>query len=111
MYWTFPKGHPEKGETPEESARRELHEETGIALKSLDVKNPYTQTYSFRHEETMVHKTVVYYVGEAQGELFTIQEDEVKEAKWLSCEEALDCLSYEPAKIMFRQVMDDKGCE
>jgi 8-oxo-dGTP pyrophosphatase MutT (NUDIX family) len=34
-YWDFPKGHIEKGEKPEDTARREVKEETG--LKNIDI--------------------------------------------------------------------------
>lgn len=35
--YTIPAGHLDKGELPEIAARRELHEETGIAVESLEV--------------------------------------------------------------------------
>lgn len=34
--WTFPKGRPEPGESPEECARREVREETGVRALVLD---------------------------------------------------------------------------
>jgi len=34
-YWVFPKGHIDPGETPEEAARREVREETGIEAEIL----------------------------------------------------------------------------
>ena len=34
-YWVFPKGHPEAGETPEQTAKRELIEETGMTVGTL----------------------------------------------------------------------------
>lgn len=33
--WTFPKGHPNKGETPEQAALREVKEETGYTAKII----------------------------------------------------------------------------
>ncbi len=35
-YWVFPKGHVEPGETPEQTAVREVAEETGISARVVD---------------------------------------------------------------------------
>ncbi len=35
-YWVFPKGHVEPGETPEQTAVREVAEETGINARVVD---------------------------------------------------------------------------
>jgi len=34
-YWVFPKGHVEPGESPEETARREVAEETGVEARVI----------------------------------------------------------------------------
>jgi ADP-ribose pyrophosphatase len=34
-YWVYPKGHIEEGESPQEAARREVEEETGVRAKAL----------------------------------------------------------------------------
>src|SRR5690242_3522002 len=76
-HWSFPKGHAEKGEKPEETAIRELQEETGLMIgKFLDV-NPLKETYRFMWKGSYVHKTVAYYIAEVQGEL-NLQIDEVR---------------------------------
>lgn len=31
-HWTFPKGHADRGESPQQTAERELREETGLAV-------------------------------------------------------------------------------
>ena len=60
LMWTMPKGHIEIGERAEQTAVREIAEETGIrgdvlaALGSID--------YWFRAETQMVHKTVHHYL-------------------------------------------------
>ena len=39
--WSFPKGHREQGESPEETAHREVLEETGIAV---DIDTSFSRT-------------------------------------------------------------------
>ena len=43
-YWCFPKGHVEKNETEEQTAYREILEETGIEV-ILDTKFRHVTTY------------------------------------------------------------------
>jgi 8-oxo-dGTP pyrophosphatase MutT (NUDIX family) len=104
IYWTFPKGHPEASETGEEAARRELLEETGITLASLDTSKPYTQTYNFPYKGVLINKTVVYYVGIASSLAYAIQEDEVQNAGWYSFEAALPRLTHDRAREMLTEV-------
>ena len=42
--WDFPKGMRENGETPQEAARREIGEETGIEDISFDWGDRFTDT-------------------------------------------------------------------
>ncbi len=101
VYWTFPKGHPEKGETPEETAQRELFEETNITLERLEKDTVYAQSYSFHHGDTLIDKSVVYYLGFTTSKDFSLQEDEVKEAGWFTLEAAREQLTHDLAKKMF----------
>ena len=48
-YWSFPKGHVENGETEEETAKREIKEETGIDVY-IDSGFRETVTYSPRKD-------------------------------------------------------------
>lgn len=107
VYWTFPKGHPETTETPSQCAVREFKEETGMELKELYIDREYTQEYSFRYEDVMINKKVVYYLGVVADPAFTIQEDEVQEAGWFARHEALARLTYEPARALFETVIND----
>ncbi|MDP1171465.1 NUDIX hydrolase, partial [Klebsiella pneumoniae] len=60
LLWSLPKGHIEQGETAEQTAMREVEEETGIQgtvlapLGSID--------YWFVTEGRRVHKTVHHYL-------------------------------------------------
>ena len=107
VYWTFPKGHKETGETPQEAALRELKEETDITLQKLVTHKEYVQSYTFKYEDLLIEKQVIYYLGIVDGDGYTIQEDEVSEAGWFSFDEAEQKLSFEHARTMLKEVEAD----
>lgn len=66
--WDLPKGHVEAGEDDQQTALRELVEETGIAADGvrLDPAFRFETSYQFharRFGGERVHKTVVIYLG------------------------------------------------
>ena len=77
VYWTFPKGHAEEGETPQEAAVRELHEETGLRAVLADDARQYTQTYSFSDGHVNINKVVVYFSTFVDSPDYHLQEEEV----------------------------------
>lgn len=97
-YWVFPKGHPEEGESPEATARRELYEETQIELNTLDTEHPITISYAFEHDGQVIDKQVVYFPGKAARAEFMLDEHEVTDAGWFTYEEARKRLSFENTK-------------
>jgi 8-oxo-dGTP pyrophosphatase MutT (NUDIX family) len=61
--WVLPKGHVEPGESPEEAARREIEEETGLdtgSLISLDTLGDLS--YSFHSFNSKIDKSVTFFV-------------------------------------------------
>ncbi len=59
-HWSFPKGHPEKGESPLSAARRELEEETGIGRVEVLKRPAFEERYVFRKRSgKVVTKEVV----------------------------------------------------
>jgi 8-oxo-dGTP pyrophosphatase MutT (NUDIX family) len=105
-HWTWPKGHAESGETPEETALREISEETG--LTRLDVLEELgIQEYCFTLDDKKIVKTVHIFLVEASGdEELIIQTSELLEGKWLSPEEALETIEYEGSRELL-----EKGIE
>src|SRR5689334_4102814 len=89
--WALPKGNIDAGEKPDETALREVWEETGVrgtlVEKLGDVKYTYTRRGGVR-----VFKIVSFYLVKAgRGRLGEIEERmriEVAEARWLPLDEA-----------------------
>jgi len=76
--WCLPKGHIENDETLEQTAVREVAEETGIigrVLASLGIID-----YWFSTSDTRVHKVVHHYLLEATGGELSVEGDPDAEA-------------------------------
>ena len=95
-YWSFPKGHVEEGETEEETARREIKEETGLDVL-LDTGFRETVTFSPRRN---TKKTVVYFVGMATSHELIPQQEEISELRWHEIGQAISVLTYENDKMI-----------
>lgn len=95
LEWCLPKGHIEKGETPQETAVREVHEETGILGEVVD--SIATIDYWFTGTSQRVHKLVHHYaLRRISGEL-TVEGDpdhEAEDAIWVKFEDLDNVLSY-----------------
>ena len=103
VFWTFPKGHAEAGESPEYAAKRELLEETGIIVVELATDTPLMQSYQFQQEGVTISKTVTYFVGIAKDPSHALQVEEVKDGGWFSCAAARERLTHDSAK----QLLDE----
>ena len=95
-HWSFPKGHMEAGETEEETARREIKEETGLDVL-LDTGFRETVTYSPKRN---TKKTVVYFVGMATSHELVPQKEEISQLRWLEIDQANAALTYDNDKAI-----------
>ncbi len=106
-FWIFPKGHVEALESPKETALRELAEETGIKNVSLEPEILFQISYSFKHENIQIDKTVEYYLGYcADTKTIITQPQEIKELRWCDFNTAKDLLTHQNSKYVLTQVED-----
>jgi 8-oxo-dGTP pyrophosphatase MutT (NUDIX family) len=107
--WALPKGNLDPGESPAETAVREVWEETGVrgtlVEKLGDVKYTYTRRTGLR-----VFKVVSFYLLTAgRGRIGEIEERmriEVAEARWLPLEDAPRLLAYGGERQMAQKALD-----
>ena len=77
-HWAFAKGHVEENETEEQTALREIKEETSLNVK-LDTKFRTTVKYSPMED---VEKEVVYFLAYKIEGSETPQLEEISEIQW-----------------------------
>ena len=92
----FPKGHMEQGESEVETALREVFEETNIRVSLLDDFRAVSEYPLPRKPGTM--KQVVYFLGEYHNQQIIHQKEELRGARLVSYEEAMQLLRFEDAK-------------
>jgi bis(5'-nucleosidyl)-tetraphosphatase len=103
-HWAFPKGHGDPGETPLQSAHRELKEETGLEVEKLLQEVPLIEKYQFYRKHEVVVKTVQYFPALVHGTL-QLQPEEISAAKWVPLKEASKHLTFTEARVMCQKVI------
>ncbi len=101
--WSFPKGIVEEGESPEDTAIREVYEEAGVRGKIISELGEVV--YWYVREGERIRKSVLYYLMEyVEGE--PKPSWEVKDAKFFPLEEARKLLKYKGDKEILRKAID-----
>ena len=90
--WTFPKGHPDPGETPEEAARREVFEETGVTA-------------------TIVRAIPGVFQGQGTQTIYYLMAPEGRAGEWGPETEAIRWATREEAQELLAQTLHAEGRE
>lgn len=98
--WVFPKGTPDPGETTEETALREVREESGLDVRILRPLG--SMDYWFAVAGERVHKIVHFYLMEAIGGDTSQHDAEYDEVRWVGADQARRMLSFDS----YRTVLD-----
>jgi 8-oxo-dGTP pyrophosphatase MutT (NUDIX family) len=104
LLWSLPKGHIEDGETTEQTAMREVKEETGISAHVLQPLG--TIDYWFVAERRRVHKTVHHFLLEAYGGELSDEDVEVTEVAWVPLAELDGRLAYADERKLVRKARE-----
>ena len=96
--WTLPKGTPNQGETTEETALREVREESGLEVRII---RPFDSIeYTFQQGRTRIHKTVHYFLMVPTGGDLVRHDHEFDEVRWIPFAEAGALLSFETERAL-----------
>ncbi|HSG84803.1 MAG TPA: NUDIX hydrolase [Candidatus Limnocylindrales bacterium] len=90
--WTLPKGTPDPGESIEETARREVTEETGLQVDIVGSLGSIE--YSFVKAGVRIEKTVHYFLMQPRGGDLDLHDQEFEEVRWVDIEEAPGLLTF-----------------
>ena len=104
--WSLAKGTPDPGETLEQTALREVREETGLEtiieepIKSIDY------WFSDREGAVRYHKTVHFYLMAPVGGHTNQHDPEFDVVEWFPCSEALNRLAYANEAEVLQRALD-----
>ncbi len=98
--WTFPKGHIESGEKEEETALREIMEETGLKVEII----PGFRRISTYRPFGKIRKTAVFFLARADRSVVNRQQSEIDYYLWVSPDEALKMCRHENDVKILKEV-------
>ena len=101
-HWEFPKGTMEPGETKQETAMRELTEETGLIAILDDAFEESIQYIYTDYQGEKGLKTVTFFVGEATNTDVQLSHEHIDFA-WLPYDQALDKITYERGREILKK--------
>lgn len=104
LIWGLPKGLVEKGESPEETAVREVLEETGF---DAEIRGSLGDiSYWFVWEGRRIHKTVYFFLMEATGGDTSRRDREMEDVAWFPLQEAESVAGFDSEKEVLRRATE-----
>jgi 8-oxo-dGTP pyrophosphatase MutT (NUDIX family) len=99
----LPKGGPQPGESGEQTATREVREETGV---NAIVREPLGDVnYWYRRGGRRVYKTVHFYLFDYVSGSTDDHDHEVENARWMPLADALTALSYPGERALIERAL------
>ena len=102
--WNLPKGTPDDGESVEETALREVREETGL---EVEIEEPLGDIeYWFSREGTRFHKRVHFFLMREHGGSLDLHDPEFDVVEWFPAVQAVRTLTFETEAGMVRRAIE-----
>jgi 8-oxo-dGTP pyrophosphatase MutT (NUDIX family) len=98
-HWGFPKGMMDEGETEQETARREVREETGLAVKLLE---GFRSSVRYSPNRNTV-KEAVFFLAHAPDMPVKCQASEIEGYSWCEMSEAVKLLTFENSRGVLKE--------
>ena len=104
-HWEFPRGLIEKGESLEDTARREIKEETGIEdIRFISGFKEWIKFF-FKLKGKNIMKIAIFLLAETKTEKVKLSYEH-KDYGWLDYKEALNRLTFENSKEVLKKAND-----
>jgi 8-oxo-dGTP pyrophosphatase MutT (NUDIX family) len=104
--WSLAKGTPDPGETLEQTALREVREETGLEVEIDGPLGSIDYWFADRDRDVRYHKTVHFYLMVPVGGSTEQHDPEFDVVQWFKTEEALDALAYPNEVNVLQRALD-----
>jgi len=104
--WSLAKGTPDPGETLEETALREVREETGLEVKIQEPIKSIDYWFADRESDVRFHKTVHFYLMVSTGGDIAQHDPEFDVIQWFPLDEALKSLTYANETEVLRRALE-----
>ncbi len=101
-HWDFPKGKIESGETKQQAALRELHEETELTAQLHD---NFMESFSYifhDQQKKLTQKTVYFFIGSTMDRSVKLSYEHI-DFQWLTYNKAFKMLTYDNAKEILKK--------
>lgn len=105
--WSLPKGTPDGDETPEQTAVREVTEETGLEVRILGAIGDIH--YRFVRDGRRIDKTVQYYLMEATGGDLADHDHEFEDVRWVEVAEAEELMRFPTERAIVARALPAAG--